>query len=278
MGRVISGWTDRHVPVALALVVAALTGMVAGAEPAQYQVVTAVAILVTVPIGLSLDAFGGIVAGLAAAAGSVAVKQLTGGWTQQGLPVSAAAIVALIVLGWVSGLVNRRIRSGGEGDPASDDLVAPAHGSLGLLSPEVGMTLLDEEVARARQHRRPLSLVVLRTGVTDPGLDQAARQAATRSVARLVEARLRETDVPFAFAPEEVGAILPETDGDSAWELLGPLVDAVMAADFTVREEEQRRAFVDCADLHVGVAVLAPDHADGQELLAAARLAIDPSR
>jgi GGDEF domain-containing protein len=136
---------------------------------------------------------------------------------------------------------------------------------------EVAEARLDEEVARARSHGRPLSVVVVRVTTVDPGLDVNARAAAQRAVARLVESMLRDTDVPFAAPPDEFGAILPETDGAAAWEVVGPVLDAAARAAFTVREQDERRNLVDCAELHVGLATLGDGTSGATALLEAAR-------
>ncbi len=124
---------------------------------------------------------------------------------------------------------------------------------------------------RARSHGRPLSVVVIRVTITDPALDANARNAAQRAVARLVESMLRDTDVPFASPPDEFGAILPETDGATAWEVLGPVLDAAARAAFTVREQDERRNLVDCAELHLGLATLGDQTSGGTALLEGAR-------
>ncbi len=135
------------------------------------------------------------------------------------------------------------------------------------------MARLEEEIIRARRHRRPLSLMVLAIRLTEPDLGEEAQQAARRSVARLVETLLRDTDVPFSLSADEVGAILPETPLDEAWELVGPLVDAITGATFTDRVRDERRNFADVADLEVGIVALPRDDIDAEGLLAAARRA-----
>jgi GGDEF domain-containing protein len=269
--RLISGWTDRHVPVALALVAAVLGGVIAMAEPAPHHLVAVGAVVATVLMALFVDAFGGLVVGVAVAAVTVAVKQLRDEWTPRAFGTSLALVVVLTLLGWLVGMVSGGIhRSRATGDGASGAL-APAYGSLGLLTAEVALARLDEEVARARRHRRPLTVVVLRVRITDGSLDDRARTAARRTVARLVETLLRDTDVPFDLTPEEFGAILPETGGAAAWDVIGPVLDAASRAAFTVREEDERRSLVECAELHAGLALLGGAVADADSLVAAAR-------
>ncbi len=278
MARLTTDWTDRHAAVAPALVTAAVAGLVVAAEPTAYWPVSAVAVVGTALAALRLDAFGGIVAGLVAAAAVVAVKQVTNGWTPDAFGASLAVTVALLATGWVTGITSGRLRDRAPKDLAASSVTGsvtgPAYGSLGLITADVAEARLDEEVARAWRHRRPLSLVLLRTRVTDEALGEGARRSAYRSVARLVETLLRDTDVPFALSREEVGAVLPETGGDEAWEVVGPLVEAVTGATFTDREDGERRSFTDCADLQVGLVTLTREHESAADLLAAVHRAV----
>lgn len=270
MRRLISGWTDEHVPVALALAVAPVGGAVSMALPAPYSLVGVGATIVTALGALFLDGFGGLVVGVAAAAALILGMRLGGAWTPQSFPTSLTLVLSLVVLGWLAGLVSGGIRERRERD-RSPDGAAPAYGSLGLLTAEVAEDRLEEEVLRARRHHRPLTVVVIEACITDKGLPPAARDAAYRTVARLVESELRDTDVPFALGPEEVGAILPETDVAAAWEVVGPILDAATRATFAVREHDERRELVDSAELHVGLAGMSDQLPDAATLLAAAR-------
>ena len=240
-------------------------------ERAPHRFVAIGAVLGTVLVALFFDAFGGMVVGVAVAAVTVAVKQAREEWTPSAFGTSLALVVVLTLLGWLTGMVSgslHRNRGPGAGAP---DALAPAYGSLGLLTAEVALARLDEEVVRARRHGRPLTVAVLRIRITDDSLDDRARTAARRAAARLVETLLRETDIPFDLSEDELAAVLTETDGVTAWDVIGPVLDAAGRAAFTVREEDERRSLVDCAELHAGLAVLGPSLPDADALVAAAR-------
>ncbi|MGY1681025.1 hypothetical protein [Geodermatophilus sp. SYSU D01176] len=273
MRKLMSGWTDQHVPVALALAVAALAGAVAMAVAGSYSLVGLAAVLVTALGALFLDAFGGLVLGFATAAGVVLVLRVAERWTPATFATDLALVLGLVALGWLAGMVSAGIHARRAGDGEGSGTARPAYGSLGLITEEVAEARLDEEVARARSHGRPLSVVVIRVTILDPALDANARNAAQRAVARLVESMLRDTDVPFAAPPDEFGAILPETDGAAAWEVVGPVLDAAARAAFTVREQDERRNLVECAELHVGLATLGDQTSGAIALLEAARRA-----
>ncbi len=268
--QLISGWTERHLRVGLALAVAVTAGAIATAEPAPFPIVSAVIVVATAAAALCFDGFGGIVVGIAGAAAAIAAKQWGGAWTERGFAVSLALTLALVTLGWLVGMVSSDLHGRLAGS-APDDAKGAAYGSLGLLTTDMALARLDEEVLRARHHRRPLTVAVLRLSITDETLDAAARDSAERSAARLVETLLRDSDVPFAIGPDEFGAILPETNRAGAWGVLGPVLDAAGRAAFTVREAAERRNLADCAELHAGLVSLNDRFADADSLLEAAR-------
>ena len=271
MRKLMSAWTEQHVPVALALVVASLTGAVAMAVAAPYSLYGLAAVVVTAVCALFLDAFGGLVLGFATAAAVVLALRLSDRWAAASFATDLALVLGLVASGWLTGMVSAGIHARRAGEDDGGGTARPAYGSLGLVTAEVAEARLDEEVMRARGHGRPLTVVVIRVTTTDPGLDVNARSSAQRAVARLVESMLRDTDVPFASSPDEFGAILPETDGATAWEVLGPVLDAAARAAFTVREQDERRNLVDCAELHVGLATLSDQTSEATTILEAAR-------
>ena len=270
MRKLMSAWTEQHVPVALALVVASLTGAVAMAVAAPYASYGLAAVVLTALGALFLDAFGGLVLGFMAAAAVVLALRLSDQWTAASFATDLALVLGLVATGWLAGMVSAGIHARRVGEDEGGG-TRPAYGSLGLVTAEVAESRLEEEVMRARSHGRPLSVVVIRVAISDPALDGNARAAAQRAVARLVESMLRDTDVPFANPPDEFGAILPETDGATAWEVLGPVLDAATRAAFTVREQDERRSLVDCAELHVGLATLGEQTGEAAAVLEAAR-------
>ena len=272
MEKLISGWTDRHLAVALGFLIAAAGGAAAAAQPGEQWMVALVAVLATAVLALFFDAFGGLIVGLAAAAATVLAKQLAGEWTAAGFLPSLGLVVALVLLGWATGVASARLHRRRTAADAGD-AVSPAYGSLGLLTADVAFARADEEVVRARRHDRPLTVLVLRIAPVDESLDAGARTAANRAVARLLETLLRETDVPFALSDSELGALLPETDAARAWEVVAPVLEAAGRAAFTVRQDDERRRLVDAAELHAGLAELGRAHPDADSLIAAARAA-----
>lgn len=269
MARLTSAWTDRHLTVLCGLLAAAVSGGLAVLARSPYDLLGLALVGLTIVVALRLDAFGGIVTGFCAAAALIAARRLGGRWDEDDFLLALALTGALVALGWLVGAVATSLgeRAAGPGPAAA----APVFGSLGLLPADLALARLDEEVTRAQRHRRPLTVVLLHTDITDESLSLSARTAVWRTVGRLVESLVPETAVPFALAPDQVGAVLPEVDEAAAWELLGPLIDAAGRASFTVRELDQRRSLVDCAEVHAGLVGLSPSHPDADQLLAAVR-------
>lgn len=275
MVRLTSDWTERHLQWALAMFAATAAGSVAMLADAPYHLVGVAAVITTVCIALRLDAFGGILAGFAGAAVVIGVEKGGGDWTPKVFGAALALTACLVVVGWLTGSASAGLRRPAPESDATTTLT-PAFGSLGLLTPELAMARLDEEVTRARLYRRPLTLVLVRTEITDPDLPLDALSHAHRTVARLVESLVPESAVPFALAPDQVGAVLPETDAARAWGLLGPIVDAAYGASFSVRDGGDRRSLVACAEVHAGLAEISVELPDADRLVAAVRAMVQP--
>ncbi len=270
------GWTERHTWVAAAFAIgfAGATAGIAEAEPVMFWVAGAVALAAIA--SLAVDAYGGIVIGLAVAAGLIAAKRLAGRWEPDAFTLSLAETLALVAVGASAGLagsaLRRRAASGLEDAPAA---VNPVFGSLGLLDHDVAMARLEEEYERARDHRRPLALLLLDTEIVDASLEAAEREAVLRAVARVLESRLHPRDVPFAEGPGRLGAILPEASVEDGWERLGHVLDALAEAGFTSRRTGTRRVLADAVDIRIGLAERGPATPSAQALLEAAAGGLD---
>lgn len=263
MDRVMSAWTSSHTAVAAVVMATSAGAFAANLETTRYAALVAVALVVTATAGLLVDALGGIVVGLVAAAAVTAVKQLDGAWASATFWHSLVETIAMVVTGCAAGLVGRGLRTRGasRGAPVASArvgelLLGPVFGSLGLLDADLGMARLEEEVERAREHRRPLTLALFAAELVDSDLSLQGREAGLRALVRAIETRIQETDVPFAFAENEVAAIMPETSASAAWSRIGRIADALDVAKFRDRETGDERAFCGSFALHIGLAVL----------------------
>ena len=240
-------------------------------EKSPFSILALIAIVATIVMALFVDGFGGIVVGLAGAAMVIGFKQLGGVWTPETFLVSLGSAAALVSGAWLAGMVSSDLHSRTGGALHSALGASPVSGSLGLLGYDLALARLDEEIARASTHHRPLVVAVVEIRLTDARLDETARISAARSVARLVETLVRETDVPFAIGPQLLGVIMPESDPSTAWEVLGRVLNAAADAEFTARESDQRLKLTDCAELHVGIVTANIRDSTAARLVEAAR-------
>lgn len=269
-------WTERHTAVGFTFAVGFLATLAGASEPWPQSVFVAAVVALVAVLSLATDVFGGLVLGLAGAAALVVVKRLTGDWDSSIFWPSLVETVALLAVGGMAGRTGRGLGAPGGSTPAPTAHVtplAPVYGSLGLLPAHIALARLDEEVERARVHRRPLTLVMFATTITDVALDPEAREAALRAVARLVESQVRVIDVPFAVSVDQVGVILPETSWRDAWDLVGPIVDAINRAHFVVRREDRTRPLCEAILVDVGISSSSESTANGQRLLDDAAMA-----
>lgn len=269
-----SGWTEAAARLTVCAIALLACGVLAGAESGLMTPLYAVVALACVASALWLDGLAGLGAGLLAAAAVVAATRVTAQLKPEHFTKLGAEVAALMVLGWMSGLLGQSLRAlpgsmvGGTGS------VVPAFHSLGLLGEAQAMLRLEEEFARSQRSRRPLGLLLVRVDLTDGDLDPASETRARRSVARLVESHVADTDIPFALSEEEIGAILPETGTTQGWRLAAPLLDAISSATFADRDTAQRRRLADCAQVRAGL-VFAGARSTPTALLDEARRALE---
>jgi hypothetical protein len=270
-GQLISGWTKQHARIGALVGLTVAGGALAMQERSPISIVVCAAVLGTVGAALFVDGFGGMVVGVAGAAIVIAVKEAAGAWTVDGFLVSLGTTVALVTSAWVAGMVSADLHGRTPRSSYDGEALSPAYGSLGLLDFDAAMARLEEEIARANAHHRPLSVAVVEVRLADEALDDTARGSAERAVARLMETLVRDTDVPFALRPHVLGVIMPESDRVMAWEVLGRVLDAATDAAFTVRERDERLKLGDCAELHAGIVALSRRISTAEQLIEMAR-------
>lgn len=271
--RMTSGWTDLHLPlVSAALVAGTISWSAAGLEglagPGVVAVVATVALL-----ALLADAFFGIAVGLLGAA--VTVFVVTSTQPHRSLAeaaVHAATAVLVLVLGALAGGIGDGIRRGRRrAGRIAAGAVAPVPGSLGLMSAADAHLRLEEEIVRARLHDRPLALAVVNVTLREEISAENARRA-RRAVARVLDTELRSTDIPFAVDSEgEFGVILVETPAETAGDVLESALILARDATFADRETGERRYVGDVAFVLLGVTEISHRTRSTASALAATR-------
>lgn len=272
MARLTWGWTDRHTAVALLVATASAASLAGLTEAVPVPLAVAAAVALCAVVSLLFDGFGGAVVGIACAAGLVALRRATGHWQDPDFVAALVETIAIVATGVTGGLAGSRLRSG-LATPAFSPF-EPVYGSLGLFGQDEAMARLEEEVDRAREHRRPLSLVLLDVKVKDSDLSEAGGAAALRAAARIVENRVGDRDVPFALALDRLGVILPEANQTRAWEIVADILQAIDGARFTFGSGREQRSLADEIDLNVGLAQYGESLPSTEALLDAALAAL----
>jgi hypothetical protein len=267
-------WTDPRLRI-LVLVALVCTGSLSGvSEGAPVAVWVATAVFVAVAVGLALDVWGGLVAGLGTAALLVGVRQLTGHWSSDDFLPALLETVAIIAAAAWAGVLGHAVRAETAPDLRAEAEVSP-YGDLGLLGPEAARARLEEEVAARGRDGAALGLVLvdarLAAEETEPGVGNAAR----RCVARLVESRTADLDVPFALSADRVGVIFPHASGTVVWDSVGRVLDGVRTATLTVGPERRQVPLSELVSVRVGVSEQPAALADAESLMAEAAAALE---
>jgi GGDEF domain-containing protein len=275
--RLTWGWTDQHAAVALlftAGLVAALAGLIDGG---WVPVGVAVAVLLAGLVSLSLDVWGGAVVGLVMVAGLVAVRRGGSAWTQDDFAAATIEALAIVLAAAVAGFAGARLRRVAGGGVARSTWES-LYGSLGLLGADAGMARLEEEAGRSQRNGRPVTVALLEIVTPAADLPKEERVAACRTVARIIESRAGEHDLPFALAETRVGIIFPEVGAPAAWDAVGHILDACTTAEFTYGSQRAPRKLAELVELYVGVAQYGRERDTWQTLLDAAGQALARAR
>jgi GGDEF domain-containing protein len=274
MGRLIPVWTEQQALVATAAVVA-LIGAGAGlTEGGVGGLLLTGAVAIVFVAALAWDSWVGLVIGLGAAALVTFIRQATGSWMPVEFGPAAVESVALVATGWSAGRAGSRLRLG-DARALEHSNAGGVFGSVGMLSADLGLVRLEEEVARGTSYQRPLSLMLLEATIMDAALGKAVRDEAFRAVARVTETMLREMDVPFLFTHRRMGAILPETDSGAAAIATGRVLEGMAATTFVDRQSNLRLPLASAVTLRLAVVSLSPMYSTAEAMLAAAMAELD---
>lgn len=220
---------------------------------------------------------GGALVGLAAAVVVVVARRASGYWSAEVFLPALLETFGLIVVGAVVGQLGRALRTvGDQRSPAS--AFEPVYGSLGLLGRDAALARLEEEVARAQRLDRTVHVAVFDAVVTDDALPVEGRTAALRAVARVVESRAQEHDIPFAFGPDRLGIVFLESTVTAVWDVVGRIFEAAGTATFAYGAERAARSLAVEVELFVGISQQLPGRATATALVDDAVAALDRAR
>ncbi len=161
-------------------------------------------------------------------------------------------------------VLTRRITAEGERDPIT-----------GLYNRRHLERRLAQEVARARQARAPLTLLLLDVDCyTDVAAHAGVQTAGAlmRCVGELVGHAVRQSDTIAIFESSQIAILLPATSSDQAWDVARAILRE------TLHEKLPAHLRYDCErlELHVGVAAL--DEATDDNLVRRAHMALRAAR
>ncbi len=271
------GWTERHSAVAWVLVLALGGALVGLVEDSPIPLWVATALAVASVVALALDAWAGALVGLFAAVTVVGARRWSGLWSSDVLLPALLETLVVVLVGAAAGHAGGVLRGGGYAAAVYDPF-EPVHGSLGLLGQDAAMARLEEDVARGERLLRPVTLAMFDVVAKDESLPPAGRAAAERAVARAVESRAGEHDVPFALASGRMGIVFPDSPLASVWDVVGRILESVADASFAFGADRSARPLAQAVDVLVGISRQSAERSTAGALLDDAVSALDRAR
>jgi len=274
MSRATPVWTERlrRILVLVALLCAGSLAGVPEGEPVAVWV--AAGLFLGVAVGLTLDVWGGLVAGLGAAALVVGLRQATGHWSSEVfLPALVETATIVLAASW-AGALGRFLRTADGPRPTDSGDLAP-YGDLGLLGPDAARARLEEEVAASARDGAGLGLLLVDVRLAGEGTPPGLADAARRCVARLVETRTTDLDVPFALSDDRLGVLFPHASREVVWDCAGRLVDGIEAATVTAEPDRRQVALSDLLTVRLAVSEQPAGEVDAENLMRDTSAALD---
>ncbi|PLS77967.1 MAG: hypothetical protein CYG59_21035 [Chloroflexi bacterium] len=237
--------------------------------------------LITVGVGLALllPLSAGALASLAIVVAWVLLRQTTGIWSAAEIPES---IIEMCGIALLLGLAiryrfvwHRQQQELTQLRELQKVLVAGERGT-GILSFDVAMLRLDEELDRASSFGRPLALLLVdiepRPEATNEDL-QAVDQAITRKLSRAASVH----DIPFRASNTRVGLILPERDWQRLYEHAESVTTAITTGRYLDRSGKGQHIH-DKVNLTFGLGTYQGETATSVDLMQAAQDSLNVSR
>lgn len=191
----------------------------------------------------------------------------------------AVLVLALLALGVALGvvigvLVDRFGELPAPGVPRARHGPGAPHGAQGLLG-ENGAARRLEETIRRTDRAHPVTVALLDVTAVDRALPPPGRAAANRAVARVVEHRAGEDDIPFALDHHRIGVVFPDSSAGRVWDVLGRVLDDLGTARFTYGDERTSRPLAPTVEVRVGVCRQSDPRSSARLLLSEAIAAVE---
>jgi hypothetical protein len=213
---------------------------------------------------LRAGASGGLVVGLAGAAGHIALCNIDGDWGHRSASFSVVTVCTFIAYGWLFGLATAHLRRQQAAD-ASAPAAAGAGGSQGLLTAEEGRALLEVEAQQARLAGSRLAVLTVKASAVE-GIRPKAAALAFRAMARSFEASASGLMNPVLLAEDQLAMVIPGGPPQDANNFKRALVRAMAEATYADREAGARVKASTALRLDTRYVVLAEPHARAEEL------------
>ncbi len=241
--------------------------------------------LATILMSVANETFIGLLSALAGGAALVASERSAQTWVPADFGVHLGEVVVLVGVSLVAGIAGGMARNEPRARAASlttspakldrrTGFDRRARGPLGLLASPLGEARLEEEVERAQYAGDPLTVVRLKVDLLGAPPNPHEPLVLHRAVVRVLESTLHVIDVPFAYAPDDIVVIMPETDAVEARVRADRVLRALHDASFTIRPSGARYPFDEYACLHVGIAAFPEEGRSARALLDGATAAL----
>jgi diguanylate cyclase (GGDEF)-like protein len=204
-------WAEAVIALGVVTALVALSGGPGSPYYIGFVLVVGAGALWSTATGALLLALGGSVAYLVAVFVAQPTDELRDGAFER-VAFNVLLLVLVALLGWITGREQRRVREADLEKSRFDALT-------GLFTRGYFLSRLEGEVQRSARSRRPFSMLMIDLDGLKAANDRfghAAGDVLLRSVADVIKASLRGTDVAGRYGGDELLVLLPETGAGGA--------------------------------------------------------------
>jgi GGDEF domain-containing protein len=215
----------RLFAIGLAVTVALISLIITSLNPFNISIIYLVLLVGVISLGLVTQIWGGVTGSIVAVFTIVLISQYISVSPSEKLVLNMAIVmVAFLVVGLLAGWLSEAIdQSKRQTDVwlALAEQRAMHDKTLGALRPQWGKERLEEEVLRASQFFRPLSVAYLRMIPTKQNVsDRTERLVALQALARIVRSATNPPTALVHFGDDQLLLILPEHNAEQARQVV----------------------------------------------------------